>query len=74
MHTYNGNSCRIHYNSDMSGKVCINSKKSDKEITVDAQDILDFVANYVRSKRIARIEKMETETILMGTDDILDLK
>ena len=54
--------------------MCINSRTSGKEITVDAQDILDFVANYVRSKRIARIEKMETETILMGTDDILDLK
>ena len=74
MHTYNGNSCRIHYNSDMSGEVCINSKTSDKEITVDAQDILDFVANYMRSKRIEKNEKMETETILMGTDDILDLK
>ena len=74
MHIYNGNRCRIHYNSDMSGEVCINSKTSDKEITVNAQDILDFVANYVKSKRIARIEKMETETILMGTDDILDLK
>ena len=74
MHTFNGNSCRIHYNSDMSGEVCISGKESDKEITVDAQDILDCVANYVRNKRIARIERMETETILMGTDDILGLE
>lgn len=74
MHTFNGNSCRIHYNSDMSGEICISDKVSDKEITVNAQDILDFVANYVRNKRIARLERMETETILMGTDDILDLK
>ena len=74
MHTFNGNNCRIHYNSDMSGEVYISDKISDKEITVDTQDILDFVANYVRNKKIAMLEKMETETILMGTDDILGLE
>ena len=64
MHTYNGNSCRIHYNSDMSGEVCINSKTSDKEITVDAQDILDFVAEYVRSQKIGKLEQMTNKEIL----------
>lgn len=51
MHTFEGKSCRIHYNSDMSGHVYICDKNFSKELVVEAQDILDFVANYVRSER-----------------------
>ncbi len=64
MHTFEGKSCRIHYNSDMSGEVHICDKNSDKELVIDAQDILDFVADYVRSQRIGTLEQMSTENIL----------
>lgn len=64
MHTFEGNSCRIHFNSDMSGDIHICDKGSNREITVDGQDILDFVANYVRRERISKLEQMETKDIL----------
>lgn len=66
MHTFEGKSCRIHHNSDMSGEIYICDKNSDKELVVEGQDILDFVADYVISKKIANLEKLETEYILMG--------
>lgn len=64
MHTFEGKSCRIHHNSDMSGEVHICDKNSNKELVVEAQDILDFVADYIRSKRIGKLEQMSTENIL----------
>lgn len=64
MHTFEGSSCRIHFNSDMSGDIHICDKDSEQEIKVDGQDILDFVANYVRSERISKLEQMETKDIL----------
>lgn len=64
MHTFEGKSCRIHHNSDMSGEVYICDKNSDKELVIDAQDILDFVADYIRSQRIGMLEQMSTENIL----------
>lgn len=64
MHTFEGRSCRIHFNSDMSGNIHIVEKDSDKEIKVGGQDILDFVANYIRSERISKLEQMETKEIL----------
>lgn len=64
MHTFEGSSCRIHFNSDMSGDIHICDKDSDKEIKVDGQDILDFVANHVIRERISKLEQMETREIL----------
>lgn len=64
MHTFEGKSCRIHHNSDMSGKIHICDKNSDKQLDVDAQDVLDFVANYIRTERIEMLEQMSTESIL----------
>lgn len=64
MHTFDGKSCRIHFNSDMSGEIHICDKDSYKEIKVDGQDILDFVANHVRRERISKLEQMETREIL----------
>lgn len=64
MHTFDGKSCRIHYNSDMSGEVHICDKATDKELKVEAQDILDFVAEYVRTERIGILEQMSTDSIL----------
>lgn len=64
MHTFEGKSCRIHFNSDMSGKVHIGNKETNEEIQVEGQDILDFVANYVRSEKISVLEQAETKDIL----------
>ena len=64
MHTFEGKSCRIHHNNDMSGEVHICDKNSDKELVLDAHDILDFVADYVRSERIGMLEQMSTDSIL----------
>lgn len=64
MYTFEGKSCRIHHNSDMSGEVHICDKNSGKELKVEAQDILDFVAEYIRSERIGRLEQMSTDSIL----------
>lgn len=58
MHTFNGKSCNIHYNSDFSGEVIIYNKNNHTGIRIDPQDLIDFVAEYVRSKRIGRLENM----------------
>ena len=63
MHTFEGKSCRIHFNSDMSGKVHISDKETNEEIQVEGQDILDFVANYVRHEKISVLEQAETKDI-----------
>lgn len=66
MHTFEGKTCRIHHNSDLSGEIIINPYDGgDLEIRVDAQDILDFVADYVKSEKIARIEQMGTKEVLI---------
>ena len=64
MHTFNGESCTIHYNSDMSGEVIINSKTINKAIEIEAKDILDFVADYIRREKISTFENMSTTEIL----------
>lgn len=64
MHTFEGKSCRIHHNSDMSGEVHICDKNSDKELVIDAHDILDFVADYIKTERIRMLEQMSTDSIL----------
>lgn len=64
MHTFERKSCRIHFNSDMSGDIHICDKDSNREIKVVGRDILDFVANYVRSERISKLEQMETKDVL----------
>ena len=63
MHIFEGKSCRIHHNSDMSGEVHICDKNSDKELVLMLR-IFGFVADYVRSQRIGMLEQMSTENIL----------
>lgn len=64
MHTFNGNSCNIHYNGDFSGEAIIYHKNNNTEVRVDTQDLIDFVEEYVRSKRISRLENMNTNEVL----------
>ena len=64
IHTFEGKSCRIHHDNDMSGEIHICDKNSDKELVVEAQDILYFVADYIKTERIGMLEQMNTDSIL----------
>lgn len=64
MHTFKGNKTTIHYNSDMSGECIIYNKETEQEVKVSCEDILEFVANYVREQKIGNLEQMETKDIL----------
>lgn len=69
MHTFNGESCSINNNSDMSGNIIITSKIPDEngeypEVSVLGKDILKFVAEYVRSQKISKIEKASYKKLL----------
>ena len=52
MHTFKGKKSIIHYNSDMSGDCVIFNKETEQNIEVSCEDILDFVAKYVKSQKI----------------------
>ena len=62
MYTFNGKSCTIFQNGDMSGKLIIT--KDNVEIKIDSQDILDLVAEYIRQEKISKLEQMETNELL----------
>ena len=64
MHTFNGKSCNIHYNSDFSGEAIIYSKNDNTEMRVELDDLINFVAEYVRSKRVNQLENMNSDDIL----------
>ncbi len=63
MHTFRGTGCRIHYNSDASGDAII-AVKDKAEVAVPAEDLLAFVADIVRTRRIRDLEGMEWRDIL----------
>ena len=72
-HTWKGkNGTVILYNPDLS-HVRINLDAINNEFgidhvqftcDVDGQDLLDFVADYVRGVRIARLEEIDTDEVL----------
>lgn len=64
MHTFHGKKTRIHYNSDMSGNIIIQHKDYELELSVLGEDILDFVAEYVRSQKISKLEQMDSKKLL----------
>lgn len=65
MHTFNGNSCIIHYNSDFSGNVeIVTGVKGDNRVQVSGKDLLDFIAIHVRDKMISQLENASTKDIL----------
>ena len=64
MRTFNGKKTTIHYNSDMSGNCIIFNKETEQEIEVPCEDILDFVADYVRSQKIGKLEQIDSKKIL----------
>lgn len=65
MRTYEGSSCIIHYNSDLSGDVeIVTGIHGESSISVSGKDLLDFVANFVRDKQMSILENSSTEDIL----------
>ena len=64
MHAFVGkNKTKIHFNSDMSGE-CIIHNENGNNIKISCEDIIDFVAEYVRMEKISRLEQMSSEEIL----------
>lgn len=64
MHSFNGNKTTVHYNSDMSGDCVIFNKETEQEVEVPCEDILEFIADYVRSQKIGKLEQMDSKKIL----------
>ena len=71
-HTWKGkNGTVILYNPDLSqvriSLDVINVERTSQfecEVMLDGQDLLDFVADYVRGVRIARLEEIDTGEVL----------
>ena len=69
MHTTFSKSCVFIHNGDYSGETIIRnlSKNTNEilgEVTVNTQDLFDFVANYIRSQKINELENMSSDEIL----------
>lgn len=65
LRTYEGSSCIIHYNSDLSGDVeIVTGIHGESSISVSGKDLLDFVANFVRDEQMSILENSSTEDIL----------
>ena len=69
MHTFDGKSCRINFNSDMSGEIEIREKETNNMVKINGQDIMDFVANYIRDKKMSELEQANTNEIFKIKDD-----
>lgn len=64
MHTFEGKSIRIFHHGDYLGNGSIIDKNTGTEIKVDMEDLLNYVAEYIRSKRISEIEQMGFKELL----------
>jgi hypothetical protein len=65
LHTFTGKyGTNIFHNGDYSGYVVLLDTDSGNEMNVEMEDLLDFVAAYVRSTAIERLEQMATAELL----------
>ena len=64
MHTYKGKTLIINHDVDYKGECYIVDKETKTQIKVSCEDLLEFAAEYIRSKRIAKIENMDTDELL----------
>lgn len=64
MHTFKGDKVNIFYNGDYSGEIEIVNKDSRERLKIDFEEILEFVSEYVRNKKIEEIENMDYKDIL----------
>lgn len=63
-HTFHGIYATFHHNSDLSGEVRIFCDTTGNAVDVDMDDLLDFVAEIVRKKKISELEQASTERLL----------
>ena len=64
-----GESCAINYRGDLSGKtgISVSDPEGDGKyitIEVDGKDLLDFVVEYIKDKKISELKQMETEEFI----------
>lgn len=65
MHSFHGKSVNIHYDADVkTGECIIINKETGEEIRANGRDLLNFVAEYVREQKIAKLEKTDAIEIL----------
>jgi predicted glutamine amidotransferase len=77
MHTYNTKNMSFIHNGDFSGDVLICSNKldygisdeRDEKFKIPMDELLDFVAEAVRSKKISELESMTAKQLLGITND-----
>ena len=66
MHTFEGKSVKIQHNGGFDGKAIIVQKTDQGVKTVEAncEDLIAFVAEYVRQEKISRLENAAAGEIL----------
>ncbi len=64
MHTFDGETIKIHHDYDIKGGNCIIiEKESGNEIRCNGDDLLDFIALYIKNKKISKLEMANTDDI-----------
>lgn len=72
MHTFKGESCTIHYNSDLSGDLRIIVGGTDNAVA--ASDITNFVVKHITDEIIYKLEATGVDTsgvMITSLDDII---
>lgn len=64
MHSFRGYTTSIHYNSDGSGDAIVHDSNTLTEVRVPCADLVAFVAELVRAKRIAALEQASVEELI----------
>ena len=54
MNTFNGKSVKVFHNSDYSGDCLIINKETNEEMNILTDDLIDFVAEYVKKQKNKR--------------------
>lgn len=64
MHTLGNKRTIFNYNSDFSGDIKIVDVATGNTIEVASDDLLYFVADFIRSEKISKLEQMSTKELL----------
>lgn len=64
MHTFEGKTIRIIHHGDCQGYCVLINKATDENMEIDSEDLLAYVAEYIRSERIQKIESMTVKDLL----------
>ena len=65
MHTYNYENYTFNYNSDLSGEVIIyDTLKPNEQIEIEGHALVEFVAEFIKNKKIAELENATTSELL----------